>query len=276
MEEDPARAAKRKMIEERVRLAKEQQARQEQTQAAVGPQPKGKALSREEIISKMNTVPVFVVLNQGKDAVSIKDEATGIETIFWHLEPFGAKAHLDAVVAQNPGVVGLHLGVMSLGVAYPLHAGWEDAVSTSTTPRTGATGGSRADAPAKLRHRIVAEPAAGIDLPVYVCGELQNEQMMPVYFNKRDLASAWVSSGRSANSFTSDKLMAVELAKLVEDMQKPVYSLWHTVRFVTSGAAIELLTCQSAANKMVDKAAAKEQAIANGDEPPPLELPSLS
>ena len=48
------------------------------------------------------------------------------------------------------------------------------------------------------------------------------------------------------------------------------------VRFVTSGAAIELLTCQSAANKMVDKAAAKEQAIANGDEPPPLELPSLS
>ena len=35
--------------------------------------------------------------------------------------------------------------------------------------------------------------------------------------------------------------MAVELAKLVEDMQKPVYSLWHTVRFRLRPTAYDAL-----------------------------------
>ena len=37
------------------------------------------------------------------------------------------------------------------------------------------------------------------------------------------------------------RLMAVELAKLVEDMQKPVYSLWHTVRFRLRPTAYDAL-----------------------------------
>ena len=254
-EEDPARAAKRKLIEERVRLAREQQAQQEQQKVATG-----KALTREEIIAKMNAVPVFVVLDRDLAAVSIKDESTGIDTIFWHTEPLGAKAHLDEVTKQHPGVPGLHIGAMSLGLAFPLYAGWEGAVGVSTRCGGAADAGS---APArKPRHSIVAEAVAGIDLPVYVCGELQNEKVLPVFFNRRDLAQAWVQSGRPAKSFSNEKLMVVELPKFVEDMQTPVYSLWNTVRFITSGAAVAVVTGQSAANKQASCGEDKQQGTA--------------
>ena len=79
---------------------------------------------------------------------------------------------------------------------------------------------------------------------------IQDEQFDEFFFNKRDLANAWVQSGRSAQSFTSQKLMVVELRKFVEDMQTPVYSLWHTVRFITSSAAVAIITGQNAARKV--------------------------
>ena len=96
--------------------------------------------------------------------------------------------------------------------------------------------------PPPLKHVIVTEPVKGLNVPVFVCSELQNEKMLPVYFNKRDLARAWVQTGRDAQSFTTEKRAAVELSSFVEDMQKPVYSLWHTVNFLPSGAAVAVLS----------------------------------
>ena len=259
-EEDAARAARRKEIEQRV--AKARQAQQDQEKAKRKSPPPGKGLTRDELVQKMNAVPVFVVLNSSKNAVSTEDEATGKHVFFWHIEPSSAKEQLDAVVKQNPETSGLHLGVMSLGVAWPLFAGWDGAVSTSVQLEGANDKPSNARS-SQIRHAIVTEPVKGIDVPVYVCGELQNEELLPVYFNKRDVAAAWVRSGRPAASFTRDKLMAVELSKFVEDMQKPVYSRWHTVNFIPSGAAVAVLSGQAAANKQVDaNRAAAEQAVA--------------
>ena len=108
-EEDPVRAAKRKEIEERVKLAKEAQGRGEILPGA------GKALTKAEIVKKLNTVPVFVVLNGDNNAVSLRDdEVHGEETVFWHIEPVSAKAHLDVIIAQSPSVPGLHIGPQML------------------------------------------------------------------------------------------------------------------------------------------------------------------
>ena len=269
--EDSALAAKRKEIEEKVRLAKEKQAAEEQQRSAAAAAKKGpaKGLTREELIKKLDAVPLFVVLNESEKVVLSIDDTTGISTVFWHIEPASAKEQLDTLTKQNPDATkALHLGVMSLGVAWPLYAGWEESVETNVehADNTGAPA-----KPPKIRHSLVTEPVKGLSVPVYVCGEMQNEESLPVYFNKRDLASAWVRSGRSAKDFTNDKLMAVELAKFLDDMQKPVYSLWHTVKFITSGAAVAVLRGQAAANKQVDERraaataaaeAATEQAVA--------------
>ena len=56
-------------------------------------------------------------------------------------------------------------------------------------------------------------------------------------------------------------MMVVDLRKFVTDLQTDAYDLWGTVRFVPPAAA----------RAVVEKAAAsRAQAIADGDEPPPL------
>ena len=246
--EDPARAAKRKEIEERVRLAKEQQAREAQNM-----------LTKDEIVAKLNTVPVFVVLNGDENAVSLKDDATDEESIFWHIEPASAKAHLEVIIRESPSVAGLHLGAMSLGVALPLAAGWTGAALQS---HAGDAGGATGVLPPTVGHKIVfADEVAGVAMPVFLCDQLQTQQALPVFFNRRDLAAAWMKSGRPKEVFTNENLMVIDLRRFIDDMQTGKYDLFSTVTFVPSGAAVAVLANQQRQN---------EQAQADGAEPPPL------
>jgi hypothetical protein len=253
MEEDPARAARRKEIEEKIRLAKEAQGRGEILPGA------GKALTKTEIVKKLNTIPVFVVLNGDEKAVSLRDdENEGEETVFWHIEPNTAKAHLDVVIKQSPSIPSLHLGAMSLGVAFPLVASWPGATST----HAGDAGGVPGVASPSLRHKIVfPERVAEVTMPVFLCDQLQTQFALPVFFNRRDLAAAWIKSGRPKEACKNENIMVIDLRKFVDDLQTEKYALWSSVHFVPSGAAVEVLTRQQKQN---------EQAKADGDEPPAL------
>ena len=71
-----------------------------------------------------------------------------------------------------------------------------------------------------------------------------------------------VKSGREPAACTNQNLMVIDLRKLVTDMQTDTYSLWSTVVFVPSGGAMAILEAQQAKNAA---------AVADGDEPPPLE-----
>ena len=221
---------------------------------------KGHALSQSEIVAKLNTIPVFVVLNGDNNAVSIRDESSSAESIFWHIDPGTAKAHLDVVIAQSPSVPGLHLGAMSLGVAFPLAAGWAGAAQQAHAGDAGRVADVQAPT---LRHAIVfPNPVADVTMPIFLCDQLQTPMALPIFFDRRDLALAWVASGRKKEDFVeADNLMVVDLRRFIDDLQTDKYALWSTVQFVPSGAAVAVLKSQQ-------KDAA--QRAANGDDPPAL------
>ena len=245
-------AAKRKLIEERVRIAKEKQAAGEPLIE------QGEPLTRAEVIKKLADVPVFVVLNGDNNAVSIHGE-TGVETIYWHLDPQTAAQHLEVVKEQSPSVPGLHVGAMSLAIAFPLAAGWE---GTVTQRHAGDAGGVAGVEAPPLQHSVVAASVADVQLPVFLCDQLQTQLALPVFFDRRDLAAAWVQSGRAPEAFSNENLMVLDLRKLTDDMQSSRFRMWSTVRFVASSAALRLLTAQRAQD---------ERAVADGELPPPLE-----
>ena len=99
-------------------------------------------------------------------------------------------------------------------------------------------------------------------MPIFLCDQLQTPMALPIFFDRRDLALAWVASGRKKEDFVeADNLMVVDLRRFIDDLQTDKYALWSTVQFVPSGAAVAVLKSQQ-------KDAA--QRAANGDDPPAL------
>ena len=91
--------------------------------AASGGELAGAALTREEIIRKLNAVPTFCLLNADKSIVGMENPNGG-EMCCWFLDPAEARAWLAAAVKENPDVRGLHLGVTPLGMAFAFTTVW--------------------------------------------------------------------------------------------------------------------------------------------------------
>lgn len=86
-------------------------------------EPIGKALSREEIVRKLNSVPTFCLANADKSIVGIENPKGG-EMCCWFVDAAEARAWLELATKENPDVRGLHLGVTPLGIAFSFAAGW--------------------------------------------------------------------------------------------------------------------------------------------------------
>lgn len=195
----------------------------------------------------------------------MKSAAGNGETCYWHLLPAEAKAQLSLARAESPNVPGLHVGVFNLSLAYALGAGWA-AASESTFGGDSGTGiGSEAPS---LRHQIITDAGhpefeGRVEMPVFLCEALQTPQAVPVFFDRVDLAIAWVQSGRKKESFdTAKDLTVMDLRQLVTHMQNEASFPWVLVQFVPPSRAMAVL-------KGAEQARAKR--IADGDEPPPLE-----
>ena len=87
------------------------------------------ALTPEEITEKLNGIPVFALLNKEGGIVSMRDPDGGEAPVCrWFVDATEAKMVLEAALAANPGVEGLHIGVHGLGNAFKLCGGWADEV----------------------------------------------------------------------------------------------------------------------------------------------------
>jgi hypothetical protein len=222
-------------------------------------------LTNPQILAKLEPVPVFVVLNEDRNVVSMKSTAEAAETCYWHLLPSEAKAQLALAKAQSPDLPGLHVGMSNLSLAYALGAGWA-APSESAFQGAASTGAGR-DAPS-LRHQIITdgghpELEGRVEMPIYLCEALQTPQVVPVFFDRIDLAMAWVQSGRTKESFNPTKdLTVMDLRQLVTHMQKEASFPWSLVQFVPPSRARAVMKSSQEAH---------EKRVADGDEPPPLE-----
>lgn len=228
------------------------------------------ALTPEEVTEKLNGIPVFALLNKEGGVVSMRDPDGGDAPVCrWFVDATEAKMVLEAALAANPGVEGLHIGVHGLGNAFKLCGGWPD----ESMPELKATlsTGEEAEQGVSFRlqgnHALVKEvkdqlteslAADGVEpgkwtLPIFFSTELQSRSIFPVFFHPKDLADAWVKAGRTKET-VPEKMNMMDLRSFVSMLRK-ADNPWQLVQFVASRAAIKLASGDTSPDEGEEQAA---------------------
>lgn len=209
---------------------------------------RGGALSHEEIISKLNRVPTFAIVDGEDNVIPIPTE-TGEEEVCWFTDAAEAKDLLELTRAANPDVQ-IHLAVTPLGEAFSKCGGWPDANGEKNEESESRTGrklklcGPRKVVETNAEALRSQQQAQGIEpggwvLPIYCSDDFQTDQLMPMFFSTEDLQAGWVRSGR--DQITVPENMAVmELRVLVKQMAETDIFNWSIFQFVSSEAAYKL------------------------------------
>ena len=163
-----------------------------------------KSLSGDQIVEKLNEVPCFCLLNGADTMIGLKDptDPTGqLEVCCWFIDPTEAKQTLAACKAANPEMERrLHIGVTKLGVAFAFASGWADCHFYGEKQLRGSLEAlaSGQDVVPMLRDQATQQglETPGWHVPVFSCDELQSSTVMPLFFSRKALAEAWVTSGR--------------------------------------------------------------------------------
>jgi len=215
-------------------------------------------LTEEQVMAKLNEIPTFVLMGKGGGfvALQIKD---GGRTIPFFLEPEEAKAVLNVTQSAHPEEA-IKLVSVGLGNALKLCVETEkdESAKEAISKFDGhfrLQGSSRmaSEVAPKLKEMMTI---AGIEpgvwqLPVFLCEELARGEIVPVFFNPREIRSAWKLNELPEDQFP-EKFVMMDLRMMVADMQKPGTGMpWSKVAFIgATGAAEfanELLGLQSAA-----------------------------
>ncbi|KAL3892910.1 MAG: hypothetical protein SGPRY_014663 [Prymnesium sp.] len=226
------------------------------------------ALSRSEIVSKLNQVPTFAVVNSERQLMPVLlptlsagegGEGGEEEVVAWFTDPSDAKGALALAKLRHPGVQ-LQLGVTHLGSAFALAAGWTP--SNSAHPLrlqpSQLLQSSFKDTLMTQLQAMRIEQTSWI-MPIFSCEELQSSSMLPVFLSRADLAATWVAAGRSKETLP-DTVTVVDLRVLVERMMTDSFD-WSKVRLIASESAIELAQGAKQVSTNADPL----------DEPPPLQ-----
>lgn len=228
------------------------------------------ALTPEEITEKLNGIPVFALLNKEGGIVSMRDPDGGDAPVCrWFVDATEAKMVLEAALAANPGVEGLHIGVHGLGNAFKLCGGWPDEVmpELKATLSTGEEAEQGVSFRLQGNHALVKEvkdqlteslAADGVEpgkwtLPIFFSTELQSRSIFPVFFHPKDLADAWVKAGRTKET-VPEKMNMMDLRSFVSMLRK-ADNPWQLVQFVASRAAIKLASGDTSPDEGEEEAA---------------------
>lgn len=203
--------------------------------------PTPAALTRKEIIEKLNTIPTFALLSRDKSVLAISDGEGG-ECCCWFTDPKDAQQVLKMGIEDQPDG-GTHLGVTPLGVAFAVCAGWtvgEGEKRGVPFKLQGSTAFVNEVAP-MLREQLQAQglEAGTWQLPLFCCDELESPNVLPIFLSRADLVETWVASGRKREDLP-ENLTVMDLRILVKQMQTDSFA-WSTVQFVGSSLAVEMV-----------------------------------
>jgi len=212
------------------------------------------ALSKEEIIRKLNNVPVFCVLNADDGVVGTRAPDGDKPVCTWFADSAEARAVLEIMQKANPEIAGLHLGVHGLGNAFTMCNGWgdEDGPTMGELKHTGDGPAPKVSMRLQANRGLLKQVAPqlegilkgdGVDpgswlLPIFLCEQLQSAQIFPVFLDPADVAKTWVAAGRDKETVPQD-LKCMDLRTFIAMMQKPD-NPWRLVQFIGSQGAIEL------------------------------------
>uniref|UniRef100_A0A7S0NWM0 Uncharacterized protein n=1 Tax=Calcidiscus leptoporus TaxID=127549 RepID=A0A7S0NWM0_9EUKA len=202
--------------------------------------PPNAALTKHEIIEKLNAVPTFCLLNSDQNIVAMVDPEGGEgEVCLWFTDADDARRMLAVALEQNPDAL-LHLGVTPLGLAFALAERWAESPFVGDMRLQGNRAVVASMGP-MLREQLAAQglPAGAWQLPLFCCDELSSARVMPVFLSRADLVAAWEASGRSKESLPAN-LAVIELKVFVAQMQTDAFA-WSSVAFVGSPRSVALV-----------------------------------
>jgi hypothetical protein len=279
-----AAIAENKAVAKATAAAEKSSSTPEKPKASSTTTPPARALARAEIISKLNAVPTFCILNGDSNIVAAEDPKglEGSEVTTWFTDADEAEMMLASAKEQNVEVAAtLHLGVTPLGLAFAFAVGWVESVFVGEM-RVQCNSGVEAGMGAALRQQVESQglESGSWVVPTFCCDELSSSTVMPIFFAQADLVAAWVASGRRREDVPTN-LAVMELRVLVAQMQTDAFA-WSTVQVVGSPRAAALTRKAKVAAAVVasqqlpgsTSAAASTAAVAgdaDGDDPPPLQ-----
>ena len=176
-------------------------------------------LEKDEVISRLNAVPVFGVSNGAKQLMSTGDAETGDPVITFYLDVAEAQARLAAASAANPGA-DVQLMVAPLGRAFTMRP---QGMSVRLQPSQAAYNGVR-----ESLGFPGADASSAQLVPLFYSDELKFEgspdpsgsssSMTPFFFTVDEYRAAWVESGQDVNELPGFQLT---------DLRSLAYKLEH-------------------------------------------------
>ena len=198
------------------------------------------SLDKQEVLEKLNAVPVFAVANGAGQLMSTVSEfaETGAPVITFYLDIADAKASLD-LAKSDPGA-GVQLSVAPLGKAFTMKS---SDVSVQLQPSQTEYNSIRAD----LGFSSADESEGTMQLiPLFYSDELKFESSSdpenpstPFFFEMGDYRAAWVASGLAADKLPAVQLM--DLRKLAYQMENDASDAWRSSVLIPSEAGIQFI-----------------------------------
>ena len=199
------------------------------------------SLDKQEVLEKLNAVPVFAVANGAGQLMSTVSEfaETAAPVITFYLDIADAKASLAFATADDPSA-GVQLTVAPLGKAFTMKS---SDVTVQLQPSQAEYNSIRAD----LGFSSADESEGTMQLiPLFYSDELKFESASdpenpstPFFFGLGDYRAAWVASGLAADKLPAVQLM--DLRKLAYQMENDASDAWRSSVLIPSEAGIEFI-----------------------------------
>lgn len=224
----------------------------------------GGTLNHQEVVDKLDMVPVFNIIRLPDRAmVPTEDDfgITGEPSGCWYFDHEDAQKQLERMQAENPSLQ-LALETTSLGTAFALSEGWQP-VPDNAPLRLQASRGGLSELPEPpdplpdvLRERF--NPRTGPIPLLGVDGFRLGNGSTPLFFGIVDLVRTWTrDTGKTKEEMPS--LTLVDLRLIVARMLSDEGQDWRLLTFCAARKSLEYA------------AELHTRDVDLGDEPPPLE-----
>ena len=212
-------------------------------------------MSNQEVLEKLNKVPVFCIMESSGSIISLPDGNDGDEACTWYLDPHEAVDVLKKCRAANPGDA-LRLVAHRLGDALQMCGGWPgDGLPAAQydgklnlKPHKAFAEPIQTQLVSSVRQENL-EPGAWV-VPTFVAEELAQagpegeQRALPIYLSPLDLRDAYAKAGVLNGQVAQTGPRVLELRVLVKHMldePKEYPNAWRAVEFVPTPQAIELV-----------------------------------
>lgn len=235
------------------------------------PSPAKRPLTRQEVVDKLDDVPVFNLVNSEGEMFGRAEEG-GRPTATFYVDLAEARAALAQLRDLNPSLE-LRIGITPLGTAFALSEGWNG--DPGVTIRVAPPAASVASVASTLA--AMPPPGPGVPpnpriapFPLFLTSELRTAEVMPVFTSRDDLEQWWAHSEAGAGGRPPPAgLTVLELRTFLYTGMMRQPADWSAFAFVGSQASVRFaLQAQAAADGVAPTPPEPEPALPSC--PPPV------